>query len=541
MIIDIDQLPSSDLLADVCIIGAGAAGVTLALDLIGSGLKVVLVESGGFSVEPETQALYQGENVGQPMEMDVGRYRVFGGSTSRWTGRCAPLDPIDFEQRDWIPHSGWPITFDDVKPYYARAQTICGFSQSWTSDEDGSAGTTVNGHAAAPFHWRFPPRTGLGAIHFGRLYRKQLRADPNTTVVTHANIVGMQRGDSAAVSAIKATALSGRQITVTAAAHVLCCGGIENARLLLNTAAVVPGGLGNGHDLVGRFFMQHPRGATATITASRSQSRRLQKSFNTRFAGRRLRQETGFSLPTNVQRNRRLLNASAVLNYTADADSGWAASMRITEALRAGKLSRSLGKDIQGCLRRPTEIAANLWRQRVTGHSTVLLDPLIRIVVDLEQQPDPNSRVSLSPAKDRFGLHQATVNWRIGDLERQTARMLTELISTDIAADGLGDAQLAPWLFETAPVTERELVRTHHHIGTTRMAADASRGVVDANCRVFGTTNMFVAGSSVFPTGGHVNPTLTIVALALRLSAHLKRTLTQAGAIISREAATLPH
>ncbi len=533
VLIDADKQPLERLDVDLCIVGAGAAGIAIAHRLLGSGLRVALLESGGLAHEDATQDLYAGDSVGHPMEMDVGRYRILGGSTSRWTGRCAPLDPIDFAARDWVPHSGWPITFAGVDAYYPAAQIICGFREPWPQPA-GAVRGHLNGLKDEPdsFIWRFPRSADQARLDFGRTFRAALEADPDTIVVQHANVTAIETSATTRVHAIRAETLAGAALHVVARAHVLCCGGIENARLLLDSAEDPGQALGNAHDLVGRFFMQHPRGITATMSPTAAQARALQQRFNLFAARHAAQHEVGFTLTERQQRDRGLLNASAVLRYEAADSSGWEALKR----LRARLQQRRLGSDaLRGAIRGavgealrlaadPLDVAANAWRL-ARGRQTGFLRPRVSIVVDLEQSPDPDSRVTLSRRRDRLGRRQASVDWRISPLERRTARALTELVGNSLSRHSLGETRLAAWLSETGPYVGRELLRTHHHIGTTRMAADPREGVVDADCRVHGTENLFVAGCSVFPTGGHANPTLTIVALALRLADHLRATL----------------
>ncbi len=535
MLIDADRELPNRFDVDLCIVGAGAAGIAIAHRLLGSGLRVCLLESGGLVDEAETQDLYAGDSVGHPMEMDVGRYRILGGSTSRWTGRCAPLDRLDFAPRAWVPRSGWPIDFASVDTYYPDAQIICGFRERWPQPAGAVRGRT-NGLTDEPdsFIWRFPRSADQARLDFSHTFRAALDADADTIVVQHANVTMLETNATSQVQTVRAQTLSGAELRVAARACVLCCGGIENARLLLDSAEDPKHALGNAHDLVGRFFMQHPRGVTGTVSSTAAQARALQQRFNL-FASRRTAQhEVGFTLAEHQQRERRLLNASAVLRYEASEASGWASLKLLRARLQQRRLGGGTLREALRLVADPVDVAANTWRL-ARGRHTAFLRPRISVVVDLEQLPDPDSRVTLSRRRDRLGRRHASVDWRLSPLERRTARAITELVGSALSRRGLGDTRLAPWLFETGPYVGRELLRTHHHIGTTRMAADPREGVVDANCRVHGAENLFVAGCSVFPTGGHANPTLTIVALALRLADHLRHALASRRGVESAE------
>ncbi len=526
MFIDLEQTARDDgvFRADVCIIGGGAAGMSIAHDMLGSGTRVAVIEGGDLIERDRNQALYAGDSVGRLVDLAVGRYRVLGGSTSRWAGRCATLDPIDLERRDWIDWSGWPITADELNRFYGPAAVLCRLREAMQMAASDPEATDAR--FADRFRWQFPTATNQDGLNFGLVHGPALRHDDDTTVFLHANVtdIAVDAG-TGQITTIRAASLGGAAVTVSARAFVLCCGGIENARILLNTARSIPGGLGNQNDLVGRFFTQHPRGDTATINASRSQASALQDIFNIFPAAAHARDEVGLALPARVQRERHLLNASAMIAYGARPLSGWEAARALAQAARSRTFSPKHLRDVLRVAADPADLAVNLARRLREQRPHRFRDPLIRIVVDVEQAPDFDSRVTLSDRTDAFGWSMASVDWRIRSLERTTARVLTEMIATEIAACHLGTAHLHDWLFEDGDPRDAELVGNYHHIGTTRMAADPRQGVVDPDCRLHGGANMFVAGCSVFPTGGHVNPTLTIVALALRLSAHLKRSL----------------
>ena len=535
MFIDLEQTVRDESLfrADLCIIGGGAAGISIALDMLGSGLKVVVIESGSLTECDRNQALYAGSSTGRPIDLEVGRYRVFGGSTSRWAGRCATLDPIDLERRDWIEWSGWPISADDLNRFYSRASYICGLSKtmrmvssSAEADNRSKSGQSSNLEFADRFRWQFPEAVDQSGLHFGIMHGRELRSDTDITVFLHANIQDIDiNRETSQIRTISAASLNGSFVKVSARAFVLCCGGIENARILLNTSRVVPGGLGNRNDLVGRFFMQHPRGDAATITASRSQALELQKTFNIFPAGRHARDEIGFALPARVQREWGLLNASARIAYEGRPDSGWEAARNLAQAVKRREVNWRHLRDLKRIAADPADLTLNALRRFNGQRLHSFTDPSIRIVVDVEQAPDFNSRVTLSSKMDALGWFAASVDWRISSHERMTARVLTQMIAFEVLARKLGVTRLQGWLFEDGAVADNDLVGNYHHIGTTRMAADPRLGVVDSDCRLHDAANMFIAGCSVFPTGGHANPTLTIVALALRLSAHLKKML----------------
>ncbi len=534
LISDLDEFrPGAVIEADVCIVGAGAAGISTALNLQHCGLNVCLLESGGAAEAVDVTDLYDGQSVGYRMDTTIGRYRGLGGSTSRWTGRCAPLGPIDFAERPWIDWSGWPLARGELDEFYRRAWAFCAIRDVVRGDEEvlaelGQDRIAIAASQLDRFIWRFPSRLDLHRLNLGEAFAEELRLSRDIQVVLHANACGFETSPHGGrIAAVTVRSLGGADARVTARAFVLGCGGLENARLLLNSAATVPGGPGNEHDLVGRFFMQHLRGDTATVQAAPASAAALQDVFNFFPARASTQYEVGLVLPEHVQRDEELLNVSAVLTYQAREDSSWRSGITVIRDLRQRKVDRRTLGAAARLARHPWEAASAFWRRGVRGRPGRFSPDLIQVNVDLEQAPDPDSRVTLTDDVDALGQRRLRVDWRVSDLERRTAARITGTVAAEIGRLGLGTVALDPWLLDP----ERHpspMVATHHHIGTTRMAADPRKGVVDADCKVYGTANLFVAGSSVFPTGGHANPTLTIVALSIRLAGHLRQALSRA-------------
>jgi choline dehydrogenase-like flavoprotein len=545
---DLQQFESGKSLAfDLCVVGAGPAGITIANELIGSGIRLCLVESGGFGDEPETQALYQGENVGHSVTLDEGRYRVFGGSATgtttphrpAWGGRCAMLDPIDFETRQWVPKSGWPIDLETLRPYYERSKRANNFLEPWLPDDAVPATLGVelpefHSQDVNPFVWRIapaetPPSAWKSAgprkrFDWGRAYRQKLQADPDVHVLLHANLTSfVGSADGSSIETITVSSLKHVSMTIAAKAFVLCCGGIENARVLLNAPQNIVKRV-NEFDNLGRYLAQHPRGCIATLETTPQTDKRLQNLFTDFLRPDDVQYELGFALSEQAQRKHGLLNASAAIYYAAGPESPWRSGARLQDAVRTRKPYQGILRDVANVLGSADSVAANTWR-RVRGRALLFPDPLVSILIDLEQAPNPQSRVTLSDMKDSLGMNRAKVDWRISEIERTTARQFSDYIGDVLQRLGLGKAQPSAWLGSDLPVQNDELYGTFHFIGTTRMSRDPRDGVVDENCRSHGIDNLYFAGCSVFPTGGHANPTLTIVALAIRLADHLRARL----------------
>lgn len=518
-----EQETGSTLSVDVCVVGGGPAGITIANELIGSGLKVCLVESGGEVDEPETQALYKGESVGHMVTMDEGRYRIFGGAATRWSGRCAILDPIDFEERSWVRNSGWPIGLSTLAPYYERAKAGAKFKKPWIPDDNVSSVLGVelprfSTPGLKPYVWRYAPQGFRRFPDWAKIYGHRLKADPHTHVLLHANLTAITGADGGStINSIDVTSLNNISMKIKAKAFVLCCGGIENARLLLNAPNDILRKV-DASSKLGRYFAQHPRGVTATLRTTSEAAKRLQNLFRVFTRRNGVQYEIGFALSEEAQREHQLLNASAAMYYEASSDSSWKAAANLAAAVRERKLYSGIHRDLIPAI----GATANLGRRLLLGSPPLLGEPLITIIVDIEQEPNADSRVTLSDQKDAFGMRRAKVDWRISEIERTTARYLSGLVGEELQKLGFGRTETAAWLSQNTPVRDGQLYGTYHHIGTTRMSRYATDGVVNENCRAHGITNLYFGGCSVFPTGGHANPTLTIVALSIRLADYLR-------------------
>jgi choline dehydrogenase-like flavoprotein len=534
---------------DVCVVGAGPAGITIAKELMASGLNVCLAESGGLAEEAETQALYGGTSVGHPMILTEGRHRVFGGSATRWGGKSVLLDPIDFEQRDWVKNSGWPFTAEALRDYYERAKRACNFQTPWLDDAEGlaSIGRTIpdfNTPDVRPYVWRCPSRDrpltwktylSLGyqpSFDWGRSYGPELIDDRNTFVVLHANLTAMTGSDDA--TSIKEAAfrsLNGNTLRVRSRMFVLACSGIDNARMALNLPAPLLSKI-NQSDNLGRYFAQHPSATILLLKATKAQALKLQRTFNifSRPPRYPVQYQFGFALSESAMRKHEILNASAWLQYSASDDSSWSAARRLREAVKGRRLSYSTFKDAVQVLSTLGSTMSGAFRKYVSAFELIISNPRIDVIINLEQAPDRESRIRLTDEIDAVGVRRVEVDWRLSELERKTAKVFAGALAGVFDHLKLGKSEFPAWLSSTDPLSGADLAGNYHFIGATRMARTPIDGVVDENCRAFGISNLFFAGASVFPTGGHANPTLTIVALAIRLSDHLRAALGRKGA-----------
>jgi choline dehydrogenase-like flavoprotein len=511
---------------DVCIVGAGPAGITVARELIGNGALVWLLESGGRDVERRAQRLNRGQTVGYPIHLPhQSRVRSFGGTTRHWftpgdeSWAARPLDPVDFEVRPGIPYSGWPFDRGHLDPYYAHAQALCQLGPfdyepgRWTDQArtpplplpSGTIGTTLFQH---------------GTADFDGYYQELVRA-PNVTLLLHASVVDLATGeDPGRVDRVEVRREDGSRCFVRARLVVLAAGGIENPRLLLLSRRMHAGGLGNDRDLVGRFFAERLSARTGFIVPMIPDLTGRAGFYDVHEAAPGVRVQGALRVPDAVQRERQLLNcafflAPRSLSMTAEA-------VRSVATLVKARRRRPLPAGVLGHLRNIATGLGDLGtfaRDRVRRPDRASSVLVMR--AQAEQAPNPDSRVTLGTRRDRFGLPVARVDWRPTPSDRASIRASQETVDAELRAAGLGHVELM--LGDEHPLALLE--GNFHHLGATRMHTDPSLGVVDADCRVHGVGNLYVAGSSVFPTYGCSNPTLTVVALALRLADHLKKQL----------------
>jgi choline dehydrogenase-like flavoprotein len=502
--------------ADLCVVGAGAAGISMARELIGSRLSVILLESGGLRLEAPVQALYEGTNTRGDFALDGTRFRMFGGTTSVWGGWCAPLDEIDFTRRDWVPYSGWPIEREVLLPYYGRAQSLCqlGRYRYEVAEWPELTKTPLEFDAAKLTHrmWQLSPPT-----RFGETYRDEVVRAPNLTLVLHATATEIETSDDAShVRQIRVSSLGGRRGLVRARQYVIACGGIETPRLLLLSNRVEAAGLGNGHDLVGRFFMEHPHADAGGVLISGEIGRF--GDYGMRTVDREAVVLAVGPSPA-AQRRLRILNSSLAvsgtlcLRPTQSLDS----LNKIARAFESGRWPASAALHFRTLLEDPDDVLREGYRQ--------LRDEPPRgytFLARTEVAPNPANRVLLSDTRDALGQPRVKLQWRLGDLERHTVESTMRMLAAELGRLDIGRVRLNELLLRPDAAWSENLGWVGHHMGTTRMSESPRHGVVDANCRVHGVANLYLAGAAVFPTGGFANPTLTIVALSLRLADHLK-------------------
>ena len=498
---------------DLCIVGAGAAGISMALEWVGARQRVLLLEAGGFDFDPRMQELYRGEIVGLPyFPLQSARLHYFGGTTGHWAGFCSPFDPIDFEPRDWVPHSGWPLKRADLDPYYARAQRVLELgpyeydAEQWRRRDPRLVPFALDPKVAYTKMWQFSPPTRMGTR-----YRDAIVGAPNVHLYTNATVREIDPNEGvSSVDGLRVRTLDGKELGVRARHYVLAASTIQNARLLLASNSRVATGLGNAHDLVGRFFMEHlemPSGIFVML------GERVPDATMYAFEMGRTKARGELALHPDLQRARRILNSTVSLYPNSLEEEGrstfqWMTPERM-EARRRGDTAAA----------RPRSAASSDSTSRATPRG-------FHLQTRQEQAPNPNSRVTLSAERDQLGMPRSRLDWRLTALDRHSFRAFYEVLGRELGRAGIGRVQMREWVLEPDDAPWPGSVGGGwHHMGTTRMHPDPKQGVVDVDCRVHGLANLSVAGAAVFPTAGAANPTLTLVALSLRLSDHLKTKL----------------
>jgi choline dehydrogenase-like flavoprotein len=503
---------------DLCIVGAGAAGLSVALEWVNSPHKVLLLEGGGFDFEPEMQELYRGEIVGQPYyPLQAARLHYFGGTTGHWAGLCSPYDAIDFEKRPWVPHSGWPIRREDLDPFYARAHRVLDLgpyeydAEEWRRRDPDLVPLPLDRRLIWTKMWQFSPPT-----RFGTKYRDTIVGAPNVHLYTHANVCEVDANDAlTSVQGLRVRTLGGKEHRVRARCYVLACCSIQNARLLLASNRQATTGLGNAHDVVGRYFMEHIEMPGGQLVLAQPESAKM-KIYAFQFGRTKARGE--LALRAEVQREHGILNGTASVEPGVPDELAKSTFQFFTpQVVAAFREWEKRGRTGPPPFPLP---------ERSTADSAALAVPrFFHLATRQEQAPNPDSRVTLSAEKDALGMPRVKLGWRLTELDKRSIRTFYQLLGRELGRSGTGRVQIREWLLDDDRTWPSYLSGGWHHMGTTRMHADPKQGVVDANCRVHGLGNLYVAGAAVYPTAGAANPTLTLVALSLRLSDHLKTTL----------------
>ena len=511
--------------ADICIVGAGAAGITLGSAFLKSGLKVVIVESGGTVTDPTIQELNKTTSTYLPIGEDA-RVRGFGGTTDVWAGKWIPYIASDFSIKNWVPNSGWPLIFEDLFPYFEQATQLHGGPS--IDDIEGYFAQTPKTLQMKPPHpdliqtpiyWLDAPK-----IQFANNVGNSLINSESLSIYTMSTVVEIlptENNDS--VSRLDISTPNGNRFFIKPRFTILACGGIENARCMLASREHSSAGIGNETDTVGRYYMDHPKSVLANITFAENQSFPECFNFNPRYKGR---VDLGLRLSDAEMEKLGVLNSYLLFNpeYSWSGDETLSNFLTTLLRLKQTATNGSLWK-----------MAVTLfWKTNKGNLSKVFLAKLkskflkikpqpnkISVQFHMEQAPEATNRVILSSEKDIFGKPLAHVDWKVSKIEKMTVLNLYSALEAWVKHNKIGKIH---WVRSITEDDDWDWIDdASHHAGTTRMGNDPKTSVVDKDCKVHTFDNLYIAGGSVFPTSGFANPTWTITALALRLADHLKR------------------
>ncbi|HLZ89182.1 MAG TPA: GMC family oxidoreductase [Puia sp.] len=498
---------------DVIIVGAGAAGILLAVELTRKHTRVLLVEAGHFTEDQDRQVLNEVEQTGKTVTTAVwGRKRAIGGTTIAWGGQSLPFGPIDFEKRSWVANSGWPLAYEELEPYYVAANRFMNIDElDYEDDILRLLKMKRPGFDEKELHHHFSK--WAPEPDFRKMYEGYLLA--NVTVLYNAVLTRLHDDGQSMITGLTITNFRQEQMRIHAPTVILATGGIEANRTLLNQRQLAGDGPARFSEWLGKCFMEHPCIEVGDVLTDHPW--RLQKNFNTHIRNHR-KYSIRFSLAAEAQRQRRLLNGSASILFQYDNEKH-DPYLEVKQFLRQGRkisLKRLPVHHLKALGLGAASLALHHFIYKHKSHP--------KLIMMMEQEPIEDSYIGLSAEKDRFGLPRAAMHWKITPNTWRTVVHLSRMAKTEIEKGGFGKVALYDHIDEQEPAWANYLSDVNHHMGGTRMSTTAAEGIVDTDLRVWGFSNLFLCSTSVFPTGSHSNPTLTLLALAQRLANKLSTT-----------------
>lgn len=527
--------------ADVCVVGSGPAGITLALELAAKGLRVLVLESGGESDDKALAELSASEVLDPRVHDDtrITMARRLGGTSNLWGARCQPFDPIDLANRPWIDGAGWPIGIGEIEPWYARACELLSCGEP-VFRSDAWAGRFADKRVDVERLERFSNRPKMQVAH-----RQALLSNPLIDLRLHCTVVDATMDAAGRIEHLVAYTPDGVRHNVRVRCAVLAMGGLETTRFMLSMQKQRPHLFGGSEGMLGRFYMAHVIGEVADVEFRNDDTDRAFDFFldgHGSYARRRF-------IPSDAQqRERRLTNVSfwPVVPPVSDARHGSALLSAVFLAMSFGPVGRLLMAEAIRRYHAPTGVdrwphVANVMRDlpsalggsarflyqrylsrwRIPGFFIRNPNRTYGLSYHAEHLPSPESRLTLAQACDRLGMPKLRVNLRFSEQDADALFRAHELMREWLGANGVGVLRYRQSIDETPQAILDNAKHGTHQIGTVRMGSDRQSGIVDANLRCFDVGNLFVASSAVFPSSGQANPTLTIVALAARLAGHL--------------------
>jgi choline dehydrogenase-like flavoprotein len=536
MILDCENIAQTDVRhSSVTVVGAGPAGIVLALELEKKGLSVNLLEGGGLNFESSSQALYRGELTGRKYyDLDASRVRMFGGTSTHWAGNCRQLSEIDFKKRDWMVNSGWPIGYEDIQQYYNRAANYLkldpikgNIPENWVDNNliapKHSDLTDIHTTQFSPLASDSNPFT---ALNFGKEYKSRIASSKLISLFLHANVTSIEsNGSGMKIEHLNVQTMNEKKLQFTSKQFIIAAGGIDNARLLLVSDSANKSGVGNWHDNVGRYFMEHMEVGIGVMVPTQSRSTKydmfdLPLNRLNNDSSNQLRTKAYYTFSDSTQQENKLLSTKIGLSRInvsrANGSKAFLSFKALFNDLKHGIYTEGFGYHLRNVVLGIDDITEGIYSKLSPSYNQ---PNLFYVQLQSEHEPLRSNRVSLIDEIDSLGMKRVKLNWQLSENDYRSIRAAAEVIGREFGAAGQGRMRIE--LPESNQELDSKIQGAWHHMGTTRMSASAEDGVVDKNCKVFNISNLFVAGSSVFPTGGHSVPTFTIVALAIRLADHL--------------------
>lgn len=515
MIRDLLQgVPTSSDSADVCIVGAGAAGIVLAVELARQGKRVLVLEGGGTEVEEDSQDTYRSEVAGRRHNgIHIGRFRSMGGSTTRWGGQILELDEVDFEARPWVEGSGWPFPKNTLAPFYRRAIELEGLGNATLEDaavwrELGMQPPAFDGFES--FFSRWCPET-----NFARLHGRELRQSPSITVWLHANAVApVVAGER--IRAVRCLTLTGVEHTFHADNFVWCMGGIESSRFFLQPE---PAGMPwHRSGLLGKHFQDHIIVSAAEIVPI--DAPRFHAAFDNVFS-RGFKYQPKIRSAPHLQEQAGALNTAALIFFRGDSDEAGMKLKTTAKKLLRGRFSDVTRDEAVQLFRDAPLLARQSWRYAVAHRAYVPTNARIELGVHCEQLPEGASSIALSDTRDRLGMLRTRLHWHIAEMELHSIRSCVEAATKALSV--IARVVADPDMIDAPEKFRDRCGDQYHHMGGMRMAVSPDGGVVDPDLKLHGIENGYICSAAVFPSSGFSNPTHTVIALAIRLADHLSR------------------
>lgn len=525
--------------ADICVVGAGAVGLAFAAQFMRSPWRVLVLESGLKEPDSTAEDLNVLIPAGLPHEgWRDGRVRAFGGTTLAWDGQLVPMRASEAQERPWVPGSGWPLTVGELQPYYRRVEHLL-------RTEGPPYDLTAWPRLGMPpleldeslLRVRFAQGAPRIRRNFGVLLRRALERSNNITVLLDATATAVRCGPHGRCEAVDVRTRSGLQRQVRARWFVLANGGIETARLLLASPSPDGRGVANSSDTVGRYFQDHVSWWAGELHPNAR--RRVQNIFDPRYING-IRHSLQLEPTDELMRRQGWLNAMAQIAFELPEAEGWLEVRRLLRSLQAGKVQLPSRDESLAMARGSWGLSRLLLTRVVAQRRRSPNSGSIRLVVNVEQAPNPESRVQLSSELDSFGMPRARLNWQLGELESRTLTGFAQVVAGELERLNLGTVQLA----QAPDFGSRDILGAakdmFHHMGTTRMSRLPKDGVTRHDLRCHDVDNLYIAGPSVFPAGGIASPTFTALALCIRLADHLKTRLRSSAPMVLAELTPAP-